>query len=67
MGLIRRRREERPSFCEQKEAKKLYLLRALARSCQRPRSTKVFCFPRRGAFFSKKKRFLFNSEYRFPS
>jgi hypothetical protein len=47
------------SFFEKKEAKKLSLLRALARCCQSPQGPKVFCFARRGAFFSKKKRFPF--------
>jgi len=44
-------------FLKKKEAKKLLLLRALAWHAPKPAGPKVFCFPGRGAFFSKKKRF----------
>jgi hypothetical protein len=46
-------------FCEQKRSKKNFIY---LRSCWShgpwPSFAKVFCFPGRGAFFSKKKRFL---------
>jgi hypothetical protein len=45
-------------FLKKKKQKNFCLLRAEARACQRPQGPKVFCFPWRGAFFSKKKRFL---------
>jgi hypothetical protein len=53
----RRKRKEESSFCEQKEAKKLYSfsLGVRRRRCPLPETkrTKVFCF-----FFLKKKHFL---------
>jgi hypothetical protein len=45
--------EASASFCEQKEAKKLYFIWTEALQRPRPRGAKVFCF-----FFSKKKLFL---------
>jgi len=41
-----------------REAKKLSLTAGTGTLVPAPAGAKVFCFPRRGAFFSKKKRFL---------
>jgi hypothetical protein len=51
-------RKHESSFFEKKEAKKLLVLRALARKVPAPTAPKVFCFPGRGAFSTEKKRFL---------
>jgi hypothetical protein len=45
-------------FVNKKEAKKTSVLRAVASAGPTPAGAKVFCFPGRGAFFSKNKRFF---------